>query len=67
MAPAVVPVVLDPVFTDAGVSAFYQTFKQLIEQTDLKVKQGNFLASMEDHDFVCGMRARRPMSGRPGL
>jgi hypothetical protein len=32
-------------------------FKRLIEQTDSNGKQGNFLASVQDRDFVCG-RAR---------
>ena len=36
----------------------FPTFKELLAQTDLNGKQGNFLASTDDYDFVRGMQRK---------
>ncbi len=49
---------LDISYRMDGVGTFFPTFKEIIEGTDQKGKQGNFLASVEDFDFVRGMHSK---------
>ncbi len=37
---------------DNSWSGYFPTFKEIIAETDLNGKQGNFLASVDDYDFV---------------
>jgi len=43
---------------DGSRGGYFPTFKDLIEQTDLNGKLGNFLASVEDYDFVRGLHRK---------
>ena len=38
--------------------SYFPTFKEVILQTDLNGKLGNFLASVDDYDFVRGMQRK---------
>jgi hypothetical protein len=49
---------LDISYRMDGVGAFFPTFKEIIAETDLNGKQGNFLASVDDYDFVRGMHSK---------
>jgi hypothetical protein len=49
---------LDISYRMDGVGTFFPTFREIIEGTDLKGKQGNFLASVEDYEFVRGLHGR---------
>jgi hypothetical protein len=49
---------LDISYRMDGVGTFFPTLREIIEGTDQKGKQGNFLASVEDYDFVRGMHSK---------
>jgi hypothetical protein len=49
---------LDISYRMDGVGAFFPTFKEIIAETDLNGKQGNFLATVDDYDFVRGMHSK---------
>jgi hypothetical protein len=49
---------LDISYRMDGVGAFFPTFKEIIAETDLNGKQGNFLASVDDYDFVRALHSK---------
>jgi hypothetical protein len=49
---------LDISYRMDGVGAFFPTFREIIAETDLNGKQGNFLVSVEDYDFVRNMHGK---------
>jgi hypothetical protein len=49
---------LDISYRMDGVGAFFPTFREIIAETDLNGKQGNFLVSVEDYDFVRGLHSK---------
>ncbi len=44
--------------TDGGGGGFFPTLKEILQGTDLRGKQGNFLASVEDYEFVRGLQEK---------
>ena len=49
---------LDISYRMDGVGAFFPTFKEIIAETDLNGKQGNFLATVDDFDFVRALHSK---------
>jgi hypothetical protein len=43
---------------DNSWGGYFPTFKEIIAETDLNGKQGNFLATVDDYDFVRGMHKK---------
>jgi hypothetical protein len=43
---------------DNSWGGYFPTFKEILVETDLNDKQGNFLASTEDYDFVRGLHRK---------
>jgi hypothetical protein len=44
--------------TDGGGGGFFPTLKEILQGIDLRGKQGNFLASVDDYDFVRGLHEK---------
>jgi hypothetical protein len=49
---------LDISYRMDGVGTFFPTLREILEGTDQRGKQGNFLARAEDYDFVRGMHSK---------